>query len=979
MPRCGRSTTRGARVWIESDVAPETMVVALRLETSRATTRAPRRARAASARARGVLFALILRVARVSGSGSALVGEACGVDADCYDGYGCAGVCCSSTSGYGITNCQTCGQDVASGGNFVCLQCKPGYERFQWSNGYRCRRVCEANEFLKYSSDWTCTAKYSAGAGCSLNNDDWCQSGKCGRDYCCNAAAVSAGCSTCSAYTGSCNTQAFIGEACSVDADCYDGYGCAGVCCSSTSGYGITNCQTCGQDVASGGNFVCLQCKPGYERFQWSNGYRCRRVCEANEFLKYSSDWTCTAKYSAGAGCSLNNDDWCQSGKCGRDYCCNAAAVSAGCSTCSAYTGSCNTQAFIGEACSVDADCYDGYGCAGVCCSSTSGYGITNCQTCGQDVASGGNFVCLQCKPGYERFQWSNGYRCRRVCEANEFLKYSSDWTCTAKYSAGAGCSLNNDDWCQSGKCGRDYCCNAAAVSAAWQTSGECCTLCGSYTGDCLTTGGGVYYHPNGSCPACSTGYDTCTSATDGTCSANYHVNNVNQCEACYVDDGSTNAAGDATSDGPSQCECPERHYWESTTSTCQSCEDGYSGCTSAEDGTCGANYRVNSIGRCEACPAQATNAAGDVTSGGETQCTCNAGHYPSGGLCPACSTGYAGCTSAEDGTCGANYRVNSIGRCEACPAQATNAAGDVTSGGETQCTCNAGRTLSNGECTESTEFEVKIEFAGITQVINDALVLQLQNALTRSLAGGSNGVTVNANTITMKYTMLGKQTFPSPVDESAFISAAASALGVATSDITNFSQSSARRRLFNNVITYQVVTTNQTTVNSAVSAASSPITVAGVTGSPSTPTTTISVQLGVSVPTSQASTVSSTLNDPAFSSHVSTAASNAGVSGISASVPPCTGLTQPTDGHMGTCSSELTSGSSCQPTCVDGYTVSGATFCVAGTLTMATCLRNSGSFFGSFVSVFSATAPMARAFRHVYLAACVLAAILAA
>ena len=180
MPRCGRSTTRGARVWIESDVAPETMVVALRLETSRATTRAPRRARAASARARGVLFALILRVARVSGSGSALVGEACGVDADCYDGYGCAGVCCSSTSGYGITNCQTCGQDVASGGNFVCLQCKPGYERFQWSNGYRCRRVCEANEFLKYSSDWTCTAKYSAGAGCSLNNDDWCQSGKCG-------------------------------------------------------------------------------------------------------------------------------------------------------------------------------------------------------------------------------------------------------------------------------------------------------------------------------------------------------------------------------------------------------------------------------------------------------------------------------------------------------------------------------------------------------------------------------------------------------------------------------------------------------------------------------------------------------------------------------------------------------------------------------------------------------------------------------
>ena len=99
-------------------------------------------------------------------------------------------------------------------------------------------------------------------------------------------------------------------------------------------------------------------------------------------------------------------------------------------------------------------------------------------------------------------------------------------------------------------------------------------------------------------------------------------------------------------------------------------------------------------------------------------------------------------------------------------------------SGTETQCVCNDGYSLLNGECVESTEVEVKVEFAGITQVIDDTLVQTLQNALTTSLLAGTTGVQVDPANITIKYTMLGKQTFSSPVDESSFITAARVVVG---------------------------------------------------------------------------------------------------------------------------------------------------------------------------------------------------------
>ena len=51
--------------------------------------------------------------------------------------------------------------------------------------------------------------------------------------------------------------------------------------------------------------------------------------------------------------------------------------------------------------------------------------------------------------------------------------------------------------------------------------------------------------------------------------------------------------------------------------------------------------------------------------------------------------------------------------------------------------------------------------------------------------------------------------------------------------------------------------------------------------------------------------------------------------------------VSSPTNGNMGTCSSILQLGSSCQPQCSPGYTSSGFTTCLSGTLTQTTCNEN--------------------------------------
>merc|ERR1712205_64593 len=58
-------------------------------------------------------------------------------------------------------------------------------------------------------------------------------------------------------------------------------------------------------------------------------------------------------------------------------------------------------------------------------------------------------------------------------------------------------------------------------------------------------------------------------------------------------------------------------------------------------------------------------------------------------------------------------------------------------------------------------------------------------------------------------------------------------------------------------------------------------------------------------------------------------------------SANPCDASAAPANGDVGDCTSTLASGSTCQPTCNVGYTVSGTSSCTLGTLTAATCSAN--------------------------------------
>jgi len=67
----------------------------------------------------------------------------------------------------------------------------------------------------------------------------------------------------------------------------------------------------------------------------------------------------------------------------------------------------------------------------------------------------------------------------------------------------------------------------------------------------------------------------------------------------------------------------------------------------------------------------------------------------------------------------------------------------------------------------------------------------------------------------------------------------------------------------------------------------------------------------------------------------------NSGSAYVFTSLSPCDASTAPANGGVGDCTNSLASGSTCQPTCSSGYTVSGTSSCSLGTLTAATCSVN--------------------------------------
>ena len=62
------------------------------------------------------------------------------------------------------------------------------------------------------------------------------------------------------------------------------------------------------------------------------------------------------------------------------------------------------------------------------------------------------------------------------------------------------------------------------------------------------------------------------------------------------------------------------------------------------------------------------------------------------------------------------------------------------------------------------------------------------------------------------------------------------------------------------------------------------------------------------------------------------------GAGTLAVTLATCDASAAPTNGAVGDCTSTLASGSTCQPTCNTGYTVSGTSSCYDGTLTAATC-----------------------------------------
>ena len=62
------------------------------------------------------------------------------------------------------------------------------------------------------------------------------------------------------------------------------------------------------------------------------------------------------------------------------------------------------------------------------------------------------------------------------------------------------------------------------------------------------------------------------------------------------------------------------------------------------------------------------------------------------------------------------------------------------------------------------------------------------------------------------------------------------------------------------------------------------------------------------------------------------------GAGTLAVTLATCDASAAPTNGAVGTCTSTLASGSTCQPTCNAGYTVSGTSSCTLGALTAATC-----------------------------------------
>ena len=258
----------------------------------------------------------------------------------------------------------------------------------------------------------------------------------------------------------------------------------------------------------------------------------------------------------------------------------------------------------------------------------------------------------------------------------------------------------------------------SCSIYGSLMDSAECVAkLCGPdervLSNSCVACPAGTTNHV---CGHDASGDDTECEAT--LCAENERVS-ANACVSCPA--GTTNAAGgddasgeDTTCDA-TLCAANERV----SANACVACDPGVTNTadddasgpdTECDGEACGSNQRVSANGECVPCDPGTTNPAGDDNLGPETFCEatlCAENERVSANACVSCpagSTNDAGDDASGDDTaceatlCAADERVL-MNECTACLGGSSNLAGDDASGDDTACFCGENERVELDVC----------------------------------------------------------------------------------------------------------------------------------------------------------------------------------------------------------------------------------------------------------------------------------------
>ena len=337
-----------------------------------------------------------------------------------------------------------------------------------------------------------------------------------------------------------------------------------------------------------------------------------------------------------------------------------------------------------------------------------------------------------------------------------------------------------------------------------------------------------------------------------------------------------------------------------------------------------GAGTLAVTLATCDASAAPTNGAVGTCTSTLASGSTCQ----------PTCNTGYtvSGTSSCYDGTLTA--ATCSASPCDASAAPANGAVGTcsstLASGSTCQPTCNAGYTVSGtSSCTLGA-----LTAATCSANPCDASAAPANGAVgdcTSTLASGSTcqptcnaGYTVSGTSSCLAGTLTAATCSASPCDASA--APANGAVGTCTSTLASGSTCQPTCNAG-----YTVSGTSSCTLGAltAATCSASPCDASAAPANGAVGTCTSTLASG--------STCQPTCNAGYTVSGTSSCTLGA-LTAATCSANPCDASAAPANGAVGDCTSTLASGSTCQPTCNAGYTVSGTSSCLAGTFTTAEC-----------------------------------------